>query len=130
MNKSFKMKKIIFILIVIFVFTQLLIAGDFIDTEYGSIKIERVWKEKLAEYINTYVLITYRNTTNRTFNHSLTIRANIYDASGNFINTNSRSFNVFEHGPITPGFEGILQIPIKDTTGKAQSVKVYIESAQ
>jgi hypothetical protein len=92
----------------------------------GTAKLERSWQE--SGYV--YALVSYRNDTEQTFGSGVTIKAIIYDATGGMIDTNERSFFAYEHGPITPGFEGTVKIPIACPTGNAKSVKVLIETAR
>ncbi len=99
------------------------------STKLGSLKIDRFWEESFSNYNVVYVLVTYRNTTERTFSRAVTIRATILDGSRSKIDTNSRSFFSFEHGPIGPGFEGDVKIPIECAKGVAKYVSVAIETA-
>lgn len=127
--------KRIFYLITILLITipQLFLFSDdnnWITTEFGSFKIERFWEETLGDYNCTYTLVTYRNTTNKTYNKYVTIRATIYDFNNGMINTNTRSFYVNEYGPIKTEFEGILKIPVECEKGQANSVSVRIDKAR
>lgn len=98
-------------------------------TAYGSIRIDRFWEETVGDYTCSYTIVSYKNTTERTFSSQVTIRATIYDSKENVIDTNTRSFFAHEHGPIKPGFEGTLKIPIECNKGQAKSVTVKIDKA-
>jgi hypothetical protein len=126
------MKKICF-LVASFLFlipNLLLFAGDWKDTEFGSFKIERFWEETVGDYTCSYTLVTYRNTTKKTFSGGVTIRATVYDSNKNMVDSNTRSLFALEYGTIKPGFEGIVKIPIDCNPGKAHSVSVKIDSAR
>lgn len=97
---------------------------------YGKYTVERFWEDTTGDYTCAYTIVSYKNTTSRTFTSAVTIRATIYDAEGQVIDTNDRSFFAHEYGPIRPGFEGTVKIPIECRRGQAKSVKVRIESAQ
>jgi hypothetical protein len=74
--------------------------------DVGTITVARMWRE----YGDIRVLVSYRNDTRATFT-SVTIQCTARDGSRE-VGTNSRSFSEFEHGPVTPGFTGTLEIPI------------------
>ncbi|MDP2791609.1 MAG: hypothetical protein Q8O15_07635 [Rectinemataceae bacterium] len=88
-------------------------------TELGSYRIERVW----VEYDTTYALVSYRNTTEQTFKSKVSIKVFLYDKEKNMLDTNSRSFFAFERGPITPGFEDTVKVPV---TGVTNSVYIQV----
>lgn len=98
--------------------------------EVGTFKVERFWEETVGDYTCSYTIVSYRNTTQRTFTKNVTIQATLYDSQKNVVNTNTRSFFAFEVGPIGPGFEGTVKIPIDCAKGQASSVSVKIESAR
>lgn len=95
----------------------------------GSFKIERFWEETVGDFTCTYTIISYKNTTQRTFDKNVTFRASIYDAGKNMIDTNTRSFFAHEYGPIKPGFEGTIKIPIECRPGQSKTVSVRIDNA-
>lgn len=109
----------------------ILFAGqdEWTRTEFGSFKIERFWEETLGNYTCSYTIVTYRNTTQKTFDKNVTIRATVYDSQKKVVDTNTRSFFVHEYGPIKPGFEGTLKIPVECAKGQAKSVSVKIDNA-
>ena len=76
----------------------------------SEVTIENTWHE----YSSTYVVVSYINKTNKTFNNAVTIKCAILDSKNNIINTNSRTFFNHEYGPIKPGFQNSLKIPISD----------------
>jgi hypothetical protein len=98
--------------------------------EVGTFKIERFWEETVGQYTCSYTIVSYRNTTQRTFTKNVTIQATVYDSQKNVVDTGERSFFAFEVGPIGPGFEGTVKIPIDCAKGQASSVSVKIESAR
>lgn len=74
----------------------------------GSLKIDRVW----ADGDFGYALVSYTNDTKSTFKRAVTIKCTALDENSKKININTRSFFAHEYGPIKPGFEGTLKIPI------------------
>jgi hypothetical protein len=104
-------------------------ADDWTKTERGSIRIDRFWEESFPNYNVVYVLVTYGNTTSRTFGTAVTIRATILDENKKKIDMNHRSFFAWEVGPIAPDFESEVKIPIECEKGIAKYVSVVIEMA-
>jgi hypothetical protein len=102
---------------------------EWTKTEFGSVKIERFWEETVGNYTCSYTIVTYKNTTQRTFTKNVTIRATVYDSQQKMVDTNTRSFFAHEYGPIKPGFEGTVKIPIDCAKGQAKSVSVKIDNA-
>jgi hypothetical protein len=100
------------------------------NTSSGSFKIDRFWEETVGDYTCTYTIVTYRNTTDRTFTSAVTIQATIYDNNDKTIDMNERSFFFYEIGPIKPGFEDSVKIPIECARGQSKSVSVRIKSAR
>lgn len=128
------MKKI-FYLVTPFLFLTLNVlfsaeSKDWIKTEYGSYRIDRFWEETVGNYTCSYTIVSYKNTTAKTFESQVTIRATIYDSQKNVIDTNTRSFFAHEYGPIKPGFEGTVKIPIECKKDEAKSVSVKIDNAR
>jgi hypothetical protein len=102
---------------------------DWIKTEFGSYRIDRFWEETVGDYTCSYTIVSYKNTTEKTFTRQVTIRATVYDTRENVIDTNTRSFFSYEYGPIKPGFEGTVKIPVECKKGQAKSVSVKIDNA-
>ena len=100
-----------------------------IQTSHGSYKIERFWEETTGDYTCSYTLVSYRNTTNKTFSKLVSIKAIVYDTNNKMLNMNTRSFFAYEYGSIIPGFEGVVKIPVECERGKASTVSVSIEKA-
>lgn len=75
----------------------------------GSLNIDRVWVD--GDY--GYALVSYVNDSTSTFDKAVTIKCIALDPKGNKININRRSFFAYEYGPIKPGFEGTLKIPVE-----------------
>lgn len=94
------MKKFLLIFGVLTLFTNIAFAG--------SIKIDRVWISNSFGY----ALVSYLNDTKDTFSSVVTIKCVALDNQGKKININTRSFFVHDYGPIVPGFEGTLKIPV------------------
>lgn len=74
----------------------------------GSLEVDRVWQSEDFGY----ALVTYTNDTGKTFKNAVTIKCVAYDQGGKRVGVNTRSFFCFETGPIIPGFQDTLQIPI------------------
>jgi len=102
---------------------------EWTKTEFGSFKVERFWEETVGDYTCSYTIVTYRNTTQKTFDKNVTIRATVYDSQKKVVDTNTRSLFAHEYGPIKPGFEGTVKIPIECARGQAKSVSVKIDNA-
>lgn len=95
--------------------------------DYGTLKIDRV---RGPEHDTGYALVTYRNTTPRTFRAAVTIRCNALDSAGRKVATNARSFFVHDVGPIAPGFEGTREIPVRLNGAPFASMQCLVESAR
>lgn len=89
------------------------------SVSFPSITVQNTW----SEHGTTYAVVQYKNESSKTFNSLVTIRCNTVAGDGSIINTNTRSFFNFEHGPIKPGFTGIVKVPINDA-GNKKAVKV------
>lgn len=128
------MKKVcLFVAVLIFVgFGAILFSGqdDWTKTDSGSFKIERFWEETVGQYTCSYTIVSYKNTTNKTFTAQVEIQATVYDAQKKVVDMNTRSFFAHEHGPIRPGFEGTVKIPVECARGQAKSVSVKISKAR
>ena len=77
----------------------------------GELTIDRVWTSSTGNY--GYALVTYVNTSGKTFERAVTIQCVAYDTSGRKINMNKRSFFAREHGAMGPGFEGTIKVPVQ-----------------
>ena len=95
----------------------------------AALTIDRAWSEDVGGYRCAYVLVTWRNTTKETF-QSVTIQATAYDPSGTKIDIGERSFFAFERGPIRPGFEGTLKIPVELGNATFHTAECSVVSAQ
>jgi hypothetical protein len=104
--------------------------AEWTKTESGSFKIDRFWEETVGQYTCSYTIVSYKNTTNKTFTAQVSIQATVYDAQKNVVDMNTRSFFAHEYGPIKPGFEGTVKIPVECAAGQAKSVSVKIDRAQ
>ena len=85
--------------------------SDSYITELKKGSIDRTWSDHDNEY--GYVLVTYVNDTGKIFETAVTIKCVALDAAGNRLGVNTRSFFEHEYGPIVPGFEDTVEIPIK-----------------
>ena len=74
----------------------------------GSLVIDRVWQS--GDF--GYALVTYTNKTNKTFASAVTIKCIAFDSSGNRLGVNQRSFFAHDRGPIPPGFQDTVEVPI------------------
>ncbi|OGP62751.1 MAG: hypothetical protein A2170_10065 [Deltaproteobacteria bacterium RBG_13_53_10] len=104
--------------------------AEWTKTELGSFRVERFWEETLGDYTWATTIVTYKNTTKKTFTKNVTLRATIYDSQKKMVDTTTRSFFVFEYGPIKPDFEGTLKFEMGCAKGKAKSVSVRIDNAR
>jgi len=94
------------------------------ETEFGAFRIEKFWEENIGGYNCTYTIVTYRNSTSKTFNQ-IEIKATVIDKNDDILNTNTRSFFGYEQ-IVSPGFEDTVKIPVETEPGKAASVKVKL----
>jgi hypothetical protein len=78
----------------------------------GKLTVDRAWAEEIGGYRCSYALVTWENTTSKTFNQ-ITIQAIAYNSAGQKINANERSFFAMVDGPIAPGFKRTLKIPVE-----------------
>ena len=104
-------------------------SDEWTETEVGSFKIEKFWEESNGGYTCTYTIVTYWNSTNKTFK-VVEVKATALDKNGKVIDTNTRSF--FEHdvGPIKPGFKDSVKIPIETEPDEAKNVSVGIKGSE
>lgn len=94
--------------------------NSWVSTSFGSYRVERMWED--GGY--TYVLVSYRNTTSRTFNDTVTLTALLYDANGQMLDMEDEPFYAFENGPMSPGFEGTLKISFSFVGAKRVEVRI------
>lgn len=95
------------------------------ETEFGAFRIEKFWEENIGGYNCTYTIVTYRNSTTKTFNQ-IEIKAMVLDKNDDILNMNTRSFFNHTVGEISPGFEDNVKIPVETEPGKAVSVRVKL----
>lgn len=125
------MKKTLAALAALVVMFGLAIGQDgWTNTPSGSFKIERVWEETMGQNTFANAIVTYKNTTSKTFTQAVTIKGTFLDKSDGVIDTCSRSFFCFEVGPIPPGFEDSVKLEIDCGKGQLGSVSVKISRAQ
>jgi len=99
------------------VFVSLLVAAN--NVIAGSLKIDRIW----VEHDYAYALVSYKNDSDKTFKRFVTVECTAIDPQGNKININKRSFFSHDYGPIVPGFEGTVKIPIRLNEKTLKSVE-------
>ncbi len=80
------------------------------DRQRGGVTVDRVWSEESTS--TARALVTYTNTTSRTFAQNVTIQC-VARVAGRAVGQGSRSFFAFERGAIQPGFTGTLEIPAR-----------------
>jgi len=95
----------------------------------GKLTIDRAWAEDVGGYRCSYALVTWENTTTKTFD-VVTIQAIAYDRSGQKINMNQRSFFARERGPIAPKSKGTLKIPVEIGGAKFKSMECSVVVAK
>jgi len=126
------MKKHIVALAALVVVCAFAMAGDaeWTKTESGSFRIDRLWEETLGQNTFATAIVTYKNTTSKTFEKVVTIKGTFLDKSDGVIDICERSFFCFEVGPIPPGFEDSIKLEINCGKGQLRSVSVKIARAQ
>lgn len=103
--------------------------GEWTNTPSGSFKIERVWEETLGQNTFANAIVTYKNTTSKTFTKAVTIKGTFLDKADGVIDICERSFFCFEIGPIKPGFEDSVKLEIDCRKGQLKSISVKIARA-
>lgn len=91
----------------------------------GTITVERVYEE----YGFQRTVVSYKNDTATTFRNQVAIECVALDKAGKKINVNDRVFFAHEQGPIAPGFEGTLNIPVSLNGAKSHSASCRITKA-
>jgi hypothetical protein len=94
--------------------------SNWVSTSFGSYRVERLWQEGSF----TYALVSYRNTTSRTFKDRVTITALFYDANNRMLDMEDKSLYASENGPMAPSFESTVKI--MSTCAGAKRVEVRI----
>lgn len=96
------------------------ISTDWVSTTSGSYRVERLWQEGSF----TYALVSYRNTTSRTFKDTITITALFYDTNNRMLDMEDKSLYASENGPMAPGFESTVKIMSSCTGAKRVEVRI------
>jgi len=96
------------------------ISTDWISTPSGSYRVERLWQEGSF----TYALVSYRNTTSRTFKDTITITALFYDANNRMLDMQDGNLYAFKNGPMSSDFEGTVKIMSSCTGAKRVEVRI------
>ena len=99
--------------------------GDWESSLFGHYRMESVSTEGTNSYQYVEVIVSYVNTTGKTFD-SVTFRASVYNRDDRIVATNRRSFFAHAEGPIRPGFEGVVEIPVEVDHSQAHAVGVTI----
>jgi len=94
--------------------------NSWVASSFGSYRIERLWEE--SRY--TFVLVSYRNTTNMTFSSTVTLTAILYDANNRMLDMDDKSIYVMDSGPISPGFEGTVKISVAVIGSKRAEIRI------
>ena len=79
----------------------------------GAIKITGFWLKKYREYNLANILVSYKNTTKKTFKQGVTLEGIIYDDEGFLINSSEKIFSTDKYGNIKPGFEESILISVE-----------------
>ncbi len=93
---------------------------SWVSTSFGSYCVERMWED--SGY--TYVLVSYRNTTSRAFDDTVTITALLYDANNRMLDMEDETLYAFTNGPMSPGFEGTVKISFSFVGAKRVEVRI------
>lgn len=104
--------------------------GQWTNTPQGSFRIDRVWEETVGQYTFAYAIVSYKNTTSKTFSEAVTIKGTFLDKADGVIDICERSFFCFEVGPIPPGFEDSVKLEIECRKGQLGSVSAKISRVQ
>jgi len=96
------------------------ISTDWVSTPSGSYRVERLWQEGSF----TYALVSYRNTTSRTFKDTITITALFYDTNNRMLDMEDKSLYASENGPMAPSFESTVKIMSTCTGAKRVEVRI------
>ena len=96
------------------------ISTDWVSTPSGSYRVERLWQEGSF----TYALVSYRNTTSRTFKDTITITALFYDANNRMLDMQDGNLYAFKNGPMSSDFEGTVKIMSSCTGAKRVEVRI------
>ena len=96
------------------------ISTDWVSTPSGSYRVERLWQEGSF----TYALVSYRNTTSRTFKDTITITALFYDANNRMLDMQDENLYAFKNGPMAPSFESTVKIMSTCTGAKRVEVRI------
>jgi len=91
----------------------------------GALSVDRVYSRD--DY--GYAIVSYRNTSDQTFRERVTVRCDALDGARQKLGTNTRSFFADDHGPIKPGFEGTLEIPVRLNGATLDRVECWTEAA-
>ena len=79
----------------------------------GSIKITGFWLKKYRDYNLANILVSYKNTTKKTFKQGVILEGIIYDDEGFLINSSEKIFSTDKYGDIKPGFEESILISVE-----------------
>lgn len=93
----------------------------------AALVMDRAWDETTGNYRSSYALVSWKNELGRTF-RQVTIQATAFDTEGKKIDQNERSFFSHERGPIAPGFEGTLKIPVEIGNARFGKMRVSVIS--
>lgn len=83
---------------------------SFSTVAHAEVRVKNVWHV----YDTLNAVVTYTNTSNKTFDNGVTITCKALDSDGNVINTGEQSFYNNQYGAIKPGFTGKVKVLIDD----------------
>ena len=86
---------------------------------HAGIEVDRIWSEGNFGY----ALVTYANTTGKTFNTAVTIKCVAMGKNKKKLGVNEGSLFTHQHGPIKPGFSDTVEIPFQLNGAKMKSVR-------
>jgi hypothetical protein len=92
----------------------------------GSLTLERTY----TAGDRTHAVVRYHNDSDRTMGRVVSVQCDAIDPGGRVVATGSGSLAADEHGPLLPGFEGTLDIPIPLDGAAAESIACEIEQAR
>ena len=84
---------------------------------HAGIEVDRISSE--GDF--GYALVTYANTTGKTFNTAVTIKCVAMGKNKKNLGVNEASFFTHQHGPIKPGFSDTIEIPFQLNGAKMKS---------
>lgn len=97
-------------------------------SEFGTVTVERFFLQPNANM--AVAVVSYTNDSSKTFESRVEIQCVGFDAAGAKFGANTRSFSARDRGPIRPGFEGTVEVPIWLNGANAKSARCKVSSAR